>query len=243
MASPLQKRNQRIAALKQQEQLTTQNENDRGDVIIPNAQAPKSEWDIVRASIQKDVSALKSIKQIEDKLAYKARCLPQYESYISQANIPLDIAVMLMVWLFDCKDLERAISLGLYCATHGATMPAGFKPHVETFMADATLAWADAQWKAGHSVSPYFGQIFNLVTTEWDLYDQIIAKYYKLSGLMVLGPNGSNIKHQSEPALLYSAKALFQKAMKKYDKVGVGTRIDEIDKRLIKLQLPLTPEE
>ena len=243
MLSPLQLRRQRIALITKEEKELVNAQDDSGVPAVIHSPANKNEWDLVRASIRKDQAALKTTKQLADKITYKTRCLLQYEPYILRENIPLDVAVVLAIWLLDCGNLQRAIPLGLYCVKFGAVMPSGHKRDVATFMADAILGWSESQWKQGHSTSPYFEDMFNLVTTEWKMFDQVEAKYYKQAGLMALSTYGIQVKHISEPEPLYIAKALLEKAHEKWKSVGVSTRIDTINKRLMKLNLPLTAEE
>ncbi|MEC4728839.1 hypothetical protein HWQ46_25320 [Shewanella sp. D64] len=239
MTSPLQKRRQRIAVINATQHLLSAS----GDVdVVAAPLSNKSEWDVVRASIKKDAAALKNIKQIAEKNEYKARNLHQYAHLFEREALPLDIAASLMVWLFDCGDIQKAITLGLHCITHGGTMPEGFKPDIPTFMADTLFDWAEAQWRLGQGTEPYFRDMFTRVTGDWNLFDQITAKYLKLAGLMALGAHKLKVIHVSEPERLYAAKTLFQEAMKCYSKVGVSVRIDEIDKRLLKLGLPLEAE-
>ncbi|MGE6433148.1 phage terminase small subunit [Shewanella baltica] len=235
MTSPLQQRRARIASVALSQSVLTQT----GDGMPTPALTNKSEWDVVRASIAKDKRALKGIKQIREKLEYKQRNLEQYAQVLSRSDVPSDIATALMVWLFDCGDMPRAVPLGLTCVQHGFAMPDGFKSDVATFMADSVLEWAQVQWRLGQATGPYFNNMLHLVVNEWNLFEQIEAKYLKLAGLMTLGTHTQKVRLVSEPERLYAAKALFEEALKCYSKVGVNVRIEEIDKRLTKLNLPL----
>lgn len=238
MVSPLQQRKQRIARIMSQPQhIATECSGDTS--VVTASPINSNEWELVRASISKDEAALKSLKSIEDKISYKSRCMEQYEPYITRENLPLDIAATLMVWLFDTNSISQAITLGKYCIKYGASMPARFKAGttVEIFIADSVLLWAENTYKRGESVAPFFDDTLQLIESEWETYDQIPAKYYKLSGFMTLGPHDTEIKYVSEPERLYEAKSWFEKAQSKYSKIGVGTRINDIDKRLKKLGL------
>lgn len=235
MTSPLQQRRARIASVALSQSVLTQT----GDGMPTPALTNKSEWDVVRASIAKDKRALKGIKQIREKLEYKQRNLEQYAHVLSRSDIPSDIATALMVWLFDCGDMQRAVPLGLTCVGYGFAMPDGFKSDVVTFIADSVLAWSEAQWRLGQATGPYFTDLLHLVVNEWNLFEQVEAKYLKLAGLMTLGTHTQKVRLVSEPERLYAAKALFEEALKCYSKVGVNVRIEEIDKRLTKLNLPL----
>lgn len=235
MTSPLQQRRARIASVALSQSVLAQT----GDGIPAPALINKSEWDVVRASIAKDKRALKGIKPIREKQEYKQRNLEQYAHVLSRSDIPSDIATALMVWLFDCGDMQRAVPLGLSCAEYGFAMPDGFKSDVATFIADSVLSWAEAQWRLGQATGPYFNDVFHLVVNEWHLFSELEAKYLKLAGLMTLGGQKQKINQVSEPERLYAAKTLFEAALNCYSKAGVNVRIDEIDKRLTKLTLPL----
>jgi hypothetical protein len=241
MVSPLQRRQQRIALMQYQVSIST--DNGETLTIAPTAPQPSNQWDVVRASLKKDSAALKSFKQVADKIDYKKRHLEQYQPYFESNTLPVDIAAIFMVWLFDCKEIQQAMLLADYCLKYGAPMPEGFKSDVPTFVADEVLNWAESAFKQGHSTAPYFDQVLARFATDWKLFDQIEAKYYKLCGFMALGDHGTEIKYISEPAPLYAAKTWFEKAQMKYSKIGVNTRINDINKRLIKLDLPLIAEE
>lgn len=241
MVSPLQRRQQRIN-LMQQHQASA---SDKGETLAISPIAPQAsnQWNVVRASLKKDGVALKGLKQIADKIDYKKRHLEQYEPYFESNTLPVDVAAIFLVWLFDCKEIQRAMLLADYCLKYGAIMPEGFKSDVPTFVADEVFNWAESAFKQGHSTAPYFDQVLARFSTDWKLFDQVEAKYYKLCGFMALGDHGTDIKYIPEPTPLYVAKTWFEKAQTKYSKIGVNTRINDINKRLVKLDLPLTAEE
>lgn len=235
MVSPLQQRRERLAKFVMPaatEMPTNSQDIDKVSHVRPTA---PSDWDLVRCSIESDKRTLKNIKPIGGKQDYKARTLPQYHAYLERSDLPADIAMMLMVWLFDCGDLRRAMPIALKGALDGAVMPTGFKCDVPTFIADAIFAWSEAQFRLGHSPEPYFSDTLDRLINDWNLFEIIAAKYYKLAGLMALGKYKTNIKHVSEPDALSKARDLFEKAEQQYLKIGVGTRIEQITLRLDKL--------
>lgn len=235
MTSPLQQRRARIAMVAQSQAALAQSSAGAPMPVLLN----KSEWDVVRAAIEKDKRALKGIKPINEKREYKQRNLEQYAHVLSRDDMPGDIASALMVWLFDCGDMKQALALGETCINKGFPMPESFKSDTVTFIADSVLSWAEAQWRLGQATGPYFNDVFHRVVNEWHLFDEITAKYFKLAGLMTLGAQKQKINLVSEPERLYAAKTLFEAALNCYSKAGVSVRIDEIDKRLTKLALPL----
>jgi len=236
MVSPLQRRRQRIKATVEATRAIQAHADDTGSGDLIKSDSPQpGEWSVVRAAIKKDKAALKGIKPLSDKLAYKARILPQYDDYLARSDAPDDITMQLMVWLFDCGNLQRAMPIALKGVASGAAMPEGFKGDVPTFIADVVLAWSEAQFRIGHSPEPYFSETLDKLINDWHLFEVITAKYYKLAGLMALGKYKANIKHVSEPDALKSARSLFEKAEQQYLKIGVGTRIEQITLRLEKI--------
>ncbi|MNN68255.1 Phage small terminase subunit [compost metagenome] len=110
-------------------------------------------------------------------------------------------------------------------------MPERFKRDIPTFIADAVCEWAYDEHQAGRSPEPYLSDLLLRVDGEWDLPEQIPAKYHKLIGIRALEAKewATAIKH-------------LERAAELYPKVGVGTRIDNARKALQKQQTaPQTP--
>ncbi len=241
MTSPLQRRRQRLT----RESVLVKQAIAKG--ITPafasahSSQPQQSDWSLVRGTLAEDKRKLKNMKQHADKQAFKARVMPHYRPYFERVDVPNDFLAQMMVWLFDIDDLATAIPLAEKLIEAGANMPEGFKSEIPDFVADMVLNWTVTQYKAGHSVEPYFSQIFKYVTEVWKPYEIVMVKYYKQAGLMMLGKHGVKINHVPDPELLQKALVLFEQADVIYTQAnlgtssGVGTRITQIKKRLAKL--------
>lgn len=247
MTSPLQRRRARL----NRESVLVKQAIAKG--ITPafsstHSPQPQSDWSLVRGTLAEDKRKLKNMKQHADKIAFKARVMPHYRPYLDRTDAPNDFLAQMMVWLFDINDLATAIPLAEMLIDLGATMPEGFKSEIPDFVADMVFNWTVTQYKAGHSVEPYFSQIFKYVTEVWKPYEIVMVKYYKQAGLMVLGKHGVKVTHVADPELLQKALALFEQADAIYTHAnlgtnsGVGTRITQIKKRLARLSEGLEPE-
>lgn len=246
MTSPLQRRRAQLDKARTQ----ALRAGTQGAVQVPLSLAPQiqSDWSLVRGTLAEDKRKLKNMKQHADKQAFKARVMPHYRPYLTRDDAPNDFLAQMMVWLFDIDDLATAIPLAEQLIAKNANMPEGFKSQIPDFVADMVLNWTLAQYKAGHSVEPYFSQVFKCVTQVWKPYEIVMVKYYKQAGLMMLGKHGVKVTHVPDPELLQKALFLFEKADAIYTQAnlgtssGVGTRIVQIKKRLAKLTEGLEPE-
>ena len=233
MASPMQKRQWRIKAEQAEQKavkdsaVSMQNKN-----VTVESNVPQNEWELVRSTIEQDLRELKRIKPQLLKIEYKDKVLANYLPYLERENVPTDIKMRLMVWLFDTGNLSKALPIAIEATELGLSMPEGFKSSAPEFIADTVYKWTEKEFKRGASVEPFFTQVFKLVTEKWQTYEQITAKYYKLAGLMALGKANTKIKHVSEPENLRIALNCFIKADAIYDKAGVSVRITEIKSRL-----------
>jgi len=68
------------------------------------------------------------------------------------------------------------------------------------------LSWADTEFEAGRSVEPYFSRVFDLAEN-WDLHDEIRAKFYRLKGLIAMDKDDfTMVVPALETAMEYGAK-------------------------------------
>jgi tetratricopeptide (TPR) repeat protein len=171
-------------------------------------------------ALAEDLKSLKEIHSIERKIAVKRELLiPKYRDYVARLRADgkqHDILGYYLVWLLDAGEMDSALELGFFLVGQGAGLPGErFSRDLPTFMADAVLEWAEAEFDAGRSPEPYFARLFKRVDgladgvafTPWDLPDALRAKYYRLRGLLDerLGDVDSAIR-QLEKALSLGAK-------------------------------------
>lgn len=139
--------------------------------------------DMMQAVMQTDLQRLAQMDTLEAKARYKADALKNYTAFISDYmekghDTPNDVAVRIMIWLFDIGDIEHALRLGLYLVQTGKqVMPPKFDRDIQTFIADAVYDWASEQLKAGHSASPYLYTLVEAVEAgQWDLHPAVKSK-------------------------------------------------------------------
>lgn len=137
----------------------------------------------LQAAMETDLGRLANIPVIEDKAKLKADLIKNYlpfvKNYIQQGhNYPNSIAVQVMVWLFDIGDIENALALGLALnRMPNQIMPERFRRDLPTYIADEVYEWANAQFKAEQSASPYLDQFVGVTVSEkWDLHPLVMGK-------------------------------------------------------------------
>lgn len=193
---------------------------------------------LMETGLDEDLARLSEIKGLATRQDLKRNeLLPKYQDYVqryieSGLVMPNRVLVQVMVWLFDTAQFEDALELTDIAIAQGQQMPERFKRRdIQTFVADAVCEWAYDEYQAKRSPEPYLSDLLPRVDGEWDLPEQIPAKYHKLIGIRALEAKewAKAIEH------LERATAL-------YPKVGVGTRIENARKALRKQQAaPLAP--
>lgn len=227
MVSPLQRRRARLA----------QGAPARSPMQSTATRASsRIEWDLVRSTIDADLRQLKAIKPMAGKLEYKNKVLMSYTPYLDAPDMPIDIKVILMVWLFDIGSMAKALEIARVAIDGDYPMPDFINQAPAEFVADTVLAWTERHFKNGQAIEPYFSQVFTWVTQEFNTYEVVVAKYYKLAGLIALGQYNVQPKHVADPQRLKTALTMFEKADELYDSIGVGTRIAQVKKRLAALE-------
>lgn len=194
---------------------------------------------------EQDKLKLKEFVQIAEKVNYKRNVLiPKYkpvvDAYLEAGeSYQNPIFTDLIIWLFDIGDLETAVSWLFKAIELDLPTPENFKRDSWAVVcADTVLDWADVQQKHGHSIEPYFSQVLEKIESVWKLPEQLEAKWYKFAGYSLL----LNDKGEPQPSLvgdielLEKAKALLNKAEEKHDKIGVKTKIGDIEQRIRAIQ-------
>ena len=232
MASPLQR---------QREQLLAKSHRDSARV----SQASLDSLHLRLVEFEQDKRELKSLVQIAQKVNHKRDVLiPKYkplaEQYLASGDhYQNPIFTDLIVWLFDIGELDTAIEWLFKAIELDLPTPDNFKRSSWAIVcADFVLEWAETQLSHGHSVEPYFSQVFRKIDQEWALPEQLEAKWYKFAGYALLlndrgDPQPSQVGNLER---LEQAKALLIKAHDKHSKIGVKTKIDQIDMRIRAIQ-------
>lgn len=183
-------------------------------------------------ALDQDLERLSAIKGLAGKQALKRdELLPKYQDFVqryceSGQNLPNRVLVQVMVWLFDTEQFEDGLELADFAMEQGQVMPERFKRDIQTFVADAVIEWAMVEYQANRSPEPYLSNLLPRVDGEWQLTEQIPAKYHKLIGIRAMEAN------DWETALQH-----FERATALYPKVGVDTRMENCRKALKKKQV------
>lgn len=176
---------------------------------------------LMEASLDQDLQRLSDIKGLAGRQALKREeLLPKYQDFIqrymdSGLVMPNRVLVQVMVWLFDTEQFEDGLALADFAIGQGQEMPERFKRRdVQTFVADAVIDWAYAEYNAQRSPEPYLSDLLPRVDGEWELTEQIPSKYHKLIGMRAMEAE------QWETALKH-----LERSTELYAKAGNETRI------------------
>lgn len=203
--------------------------------------AGKHLFETLQAAMVTDVARIKTKPAIEDKQALKRELLPNYlpfvQAYVADGHdYPNDVAVQVMVWLFDVNDIDNALKIGMYLvATGNNDLPPKFARNLLTFIADEVCEWANAQFKAEQTASPYLDALVGYIDNDkvaeaWDLHPLVLSKnmamlakhkeregkFYECLSLCMraeeANPKGAGVKTMKERAEKVLAKELEDKA-------------------------------
>lgn len=183
------------------------------------------------AALGQDLERLSAINGMAGRQALKRdELLPKYQDYVqryceSGLNFPNRVLVQVMIWLFDTEEFDDGMELALFAIEQGQQMPELFKRDIQTFVADAVCDWAYAEYKANRSPEPYLSDLLPLVDGEWQLTEQIPAKFHKLVGIRAMEAK------EWATALLH-----FNRATELYSSIGVGVRVENCLRALNKKQ-------
>lgn len=185
---------------------------------------------LMEASLDQDLQRLSDIKGLAGRQALKREeLLPKYQDFIqrymdSGLVMPNRVLVQVMVWLFDTEQFEDGLALADFAIGQGQEMPERFKRRdVQTFVADAVIDWAYAEYNAQRSPEPYLSDLLPRVDGEWELTEQIPSKYHKLIGIRAMEAE------QWETALQH-----LERSTELYAKAGNETRIAKCRKAIAK---------
>ncbi|WP_331695224.1 phage terminase small subunit [Pseudomonas sp. ZY71] len=185
---------------------------------------------LMEASLDQDLQRLSDIKGLAGRQALKREeLLPKYQDFIqrymdSGLVMPNRVLVQVMVWLFDTEQFEDGLALADFAIGQGQEMPERFKRRdVQTFVADAMIDWAYAEYNAQRSPEPYLSDLLPRVDGEWELTEQIPSKYHKLIGMRAMEAE------QWETALQH-----LERSTELYAKAGNETRIAKCRKAIAK---------
>jgi len=189
----------------------------------------KKHLKLMEDALAQDLERISAINSRELRQQLKRdELLPKYLDYVqryrdSGLNFPNSVVMQVLVWLFDTVQFEAGLDLADFAMDQGQAMPERFRRDVPTFVADAVIEWAEAEQKANRSPEPYVSDLLPRVDGEWQLTEQIPAKYHKLIGIRAMAAKewANAINH-------------FERATELHAAIGVGTRLDGARKALAK---------
>ncbi|PKG74810.1 terminase [Shewanella sp. GutCb] len=198
-------------------------------------------------ALEADLKRLKVFARRADKVAHKRDVLlPKWLPIVTEylAAIEKDkvddnpIFAYCIIWLFDIDDLAQGIELGLKAIELQQPMARAIRRQWAGFISDAVFDWAEVQAENGHSIEPYFSQVFSRVINDWKLSEQITAKYYKFAGLALLRTTNGDIKPTQVGDIdrLQQADTLLEKAASLHKHAQVKTVRNKIEMRIRALE-------
>jgi len=155
----------------------------------PSASAAGVHGDLAhyQAAMDADLNSLSVLKTLEEKAAAKKTMIETYwgfvKAYVDNGdNYPNDIAVRVMIWLFDTLDIERGLDLAFHLIKQGIHhLPPKFDRDLPTFVCDAMYDISAALLKAEQSASPYLDALVAIIDNDkWSLAPPVQSKMYAI---------------------------------------------------------------
>lgn len=185
---------------------------------------PAGDAAVIDAALQADLSLLSERTDVKEKIALKRQLLPKYLPYVQAyraagEHYPNPLLVYCLVWLLDVEDIEAALDLAHFAIEQQQHLPERFNRDLPTFVAETVHDWAERQYKAQQSASPYLDQVLESVYSDrWPIGNIIVrGKLFKLAGLFA--DRNGDIK---------AAMNWYERALEANEKAGVKTRLKEL---------------
>ena len=179
-------------------------------------------------ALGRDIARLKAVESVEAKIVLKRELLPQYtpiaDGYLeSGANYQNHLLFYCALWSLDVDDLEAAFKYFDNAVAQQQATPDNFNRDMPTIAAELIAEWAEREYKAERSASPYIDRVCErLDGGQWVVTTTIVTgKVYKVAGLLC-----------ERAGELKEALAFYEKAMAANDKSGCKTRLDKLKKQL-----------
>ena len=201
------------------------------DTALSSPANGKKHLKLMEAALAQDLERISAINSRELRQQLKRdELLPKYLDYVqlyrdSGLSFPNAVMMQVLVWLFDTEQFDAGLDLADFAMTQDQQLPERFKRDVPTFVADAVIDWAEAEYKAKRSPEPYLSNLLPLVDGEWKLFERIPARYQKQIGILALDQRD-----------FVKAITHFERAEALYEGIGVGTRLEGARKALAKEQ-------
>lgn len=181
-----------------------------------------SAYDLMRAKLAEDQRKLKSIQSLEQKIALKARLLPEYAPWIEgvlAADKPTqdDVFGTTMVWHIDTGDIEGALIMAAHMLKHSLKLPEQYQRDLATLVVEEI---ADRAQHAPDTVTAEQLLQTGALTDALDMPDEVRAKLHKATGLAL---------RECAPA---QALEHMQRALQLNPRIGLKAEIGKLEKQL-----------
>lgn len=188
------------------------------------------------------LSELSGMKTLADRQAAKrGQYLPQFEDFIDDYLSGTDVfenpvLVWFTLWLFDVRDIGRALAYADICIAQGQPMPDGWRRNMQTHAADEVLDWVNETLMddSGAEVNPHFQTVRDRVLSgEWNVHEAVQVKYAKMAAHLL-----------DEAGDIAGAVIMYQTAQRiAGGNAGVKTRLEQLLKELARLEAEKTNTE
>lgn len=194
----------------------------------------------VLIALAQDVEKIRSMPSFEQRADYKrSQFLPKWLPFVEQHfengdTQQNDVIGYCLVYLFDVGDFDQGLALAEKAIANGQSLPDKFKRHIPAFVADFMLNWTEKTTASGQAVEPYFSQVLEKVTTQWEINEVSTALWFKQAAIQ-LTKNRTGKAHAAsvgDPNRLILAIQLLRKAFHLNHKSGVTTLINRCVMRL-----------
>lgn len=210
--------------------------------IDPHGPMQGSEHQLMLATLYAHKATLKNIKAVENKIAAKAKFLPDFDAYIdgvlqADAGAQDPVLVEVLVWQIDVGNWPRVLELADYALRHGLQMSDRYSRDLASVVMEETAEAAIAGKLAGHDAMVTLAKVDQL-TTGLDIHDQVRAKLHKAIGWAAMGKTTTTEVDPKQLELQPVQIALehLTRAVTLFEKVGVKKDVERLERRLTELQ-------
>lgn len=215
-------------------------EQQQAQVLQGQSVAISAAQSAVLIALAQDVEKIRTMPTFEQRAEYKRnqflpKWLPFVEQHFNKGDTQQnDVIGYCLVYLFDVGDFEQGLALAEKAIANGQSLPDKFKRHIPAFVADFMLNWTEKTTASGQAVEPYFSQVLEKVTTQWEINEVSTALWFKQAAIQ-LTKNKTGKAHAAsvgDPMRIILAIQLLRKAFSLNHKSGVITLINRCYMRL-----------
>lgn len=208
----------------------------------PHGPMQGSEHQLMLATLHAHKATLKTIKAVENKIAAKAKFLPDFDAYLdgvlqADAGAQDPVLVEIFVWHMDVGHWPRALELADYALRHSLKMPDQYNRDLPAVLMEESADAAIAGKLTGPDALATLARV-DMLTTGLDIHDQVRAKLHKAIGWAAMGKTTTTDVDPKQLELQPVQVALehLARAVTLFEKVGVKKDVERLERRLIELQ-------